>query len=144
MTNPESESLEIQDNSSLVPTRTPGSTSFEHTDESTTHIRSSLKHDEGYQPVSSSAETEASSITAVSPEGASRSIFVWLPEAFCLIIAIAALIAVGVTLGEFNDREQPDWSGAAMLNLSAVVALLATILRIMVAQVLEASEFPLF
>lgn len=64
----------------------------------------------------------------------------WLPEVASLAVAVAALIAVAITLVKYHNQEQPNWPEAGMLNLSALVALLATLLRMMITQVVEAGK----
>lgn len=65
----------------------------------------------------------------------------WVPEIMCLCAAVLSLIATFLLLGEFNGREQPEWPYASTLNLSALLALLATVTRSMLGQVLESGAY---
>lgn len=65
----------------------------------------------------------------------------WVPEILCLCAAVLSLIATFLLLGEFNGREQPEWPYASTLNLSALLALLATVTRSMLGQVLELGAY---
>lgn len=64
----------------------------------------------------------------------------WWPEVISLAVAVAALVAVAITLAKYNNQEQPNWLDAVILNLSALVALLATLLRMMIMQIVEAGK----
>lgn len=70
-----------------------------------------------------------------------NSFSAWLDEAVYLLIAIAALVAVVVTLAKSHDRQQPEWPNVSVLNLSAVIALLATLLRMMIDEILAAGTY---
>lgn len=118
----------------------PGSSHSEDTDEQHEHIRPSPAGRGDYQTCIST-ETDMSNDTIVpkeSPTSRSQPVFAWLVETLALVVAIGALIAVAAVLAKFNNQHQPDWPGAAMLNLSALVALLATPLWLTVGIVLEA------
>lgn len=53
----------------------------------------------------------------------------WLLEMIYLIVAMACLAAIFAILVRFGGDEQPELPFASLLNLSALVALIATILR---------------
>lgn len=63
----------------------------------------------------------------------------WLPETLALLCGLGAFIAIIMILAGFSKTEQPQWP--SYMNLSTVVALLATILRSMLMQVIEAGKF---
>lgn len=60
-----------------------------------------------------------------------------------MVVAVCCLLAIFITLAKFNRQEQPDWLYARTLNLSTLIALLATVLRWMLENVLEAGQFML-
>lgn len=59
----------------------------------------------------------------------------WWPEIVSLAIAMAALLAIMITMVKYNKKEQPTWKHA--INLNAFVAFLATLLRACVVLVVE-------
>lgn len=61
----------------------------------------------------------------------------WLAELLSFIVGIGALIAIIVLMARYNKNELPQWPSG--INLSAVVAALATLLRSMLMQVVEPS-----
>jgi hypothetical protein len=63
------------------------------------------------------------------------SIQQWRLEWMLMIIAISILIAIVVVLREFNNIPQPDWKFG--LNLSTLIAILATLLRSSLISVVE-------
>lgn len=62
----------------------------------------------------------------------------WTLEMASMFMAIGCLIAIFILLAKYNDQEQPKWPHASTLNLSTLVALIATILRLMLGNVLGA------
>lgn len=65
----------------------------------------------------------------------------WIWEIVCMFVAVCCLLAIFITLAKFDHQEQPNWPYARTLNLSTLIALLATILRSMLENVLGAGEF---
>lgn len=55
----------------------------------------------------------------------------WIAEIVALLVAICCLMAIFIILIKFNNQEQPKWSYASTLNLSTLIALIATVLRAM-------------
>jgi hypothetical protein len=51
----------------------------------------------------------------------------WWFEIASLIVAIAALVAIVVTLAEYDKKEQPGWKHT--INLNTLIAILSTLLR---------------
>lgn len=74
-------------------------------------------------------------------DGKSTLLASWVPEILCLCAAVLSLIATLLLLVEFNGREQPEWPYASTLNLGALLALLATVTRSMLGQVLESGAY---
>lgn len=64
----------------------------------------------------------------------------WLAEISSLIAAIFCLIAIVVILTVYNNQKQPQWSAGETLNLSTLIAVLATILRSLLTGVVEAGK----
>lgn len=64
----------------------------------------------------------------------------WTWEMVSMLVAIGCLIAIFVILAKSDDQEQPKWPYASTLNLSTLIALIATILRLMLGNVLGAGE----
>lgn len=62
----------------------------------------------------------------------------WLFETLSLVAGVSSLIAIATILGMYNDQRQPQWPYS--VNLTTLVALLATILRSMLMQVIESGE----
>lgn len=62
----------------------------------------------------------------------------WTLEMVSMFMAISCLIAIFIILTKYNDQEQPKWPHASTLNPSTLVALIATILRLMLGNVLGA------
>lgn len=62
----------------------------------------------------------------------------WTLEMGSMLLAFGCLIAIFAILAKFNNQEQPKWPYASTLNLSTIVALIATILRLMLGNVLGA------
>lgn len=62
----------------------------------------------------------------------------WILEMVSMFFAIGCLIAMFILLTKYNGQEQPEWPYASTLNLSTLVALMATILRLMLGNVLGA------
>lgn len=67
----------------------------------------------------------------------------WASEVTALVSAFGCLIAIYIILGKFNDQQQPDWPYARTLNLSTLIALIATLLRIAVEVILGSGKSPL-
>ncbi|KAF5004024.1 hypothetical protein FDECE_9470 [Fusarium decemcellulare] len=57
----------------------------------------------------------------------------WGLEISLLVLAIGLMVAIFLILGQYDKQELPDWGGS--INLSALIAFLATILRASVAVV---------
>lgn len=64
----------------------------------------------------------------------------WLSEILSLLAAVCLLIAIVVILALYNNKEQPQWTDGDTLNLSTLVAVLATIFRSLLAGIIEASR----
>lgn len=67
----------------------------------------------------------------------------WWMEATSVAAATAALIAIVVTLVQYNNKEQPTWKGA--INLNTLIAILSTLMRacmVVVAEEGETSSIP--
>lgn len=62
----------------------------------------------------------------------------WLFEILSLVAGVSSLMAIATILGMYNDQRQPQWPYS--INLTTLVALLATILRSMLMQVVESGE----
>jgi hypothetical protein len=62
----------------------------------------------------------------------------WWFELASLTVAMAALIAIAITLAEYNNKEQPAWKFS--LNLNTLIAILATLLRACMVVVAEEGE----
>lgn len=133
-------SFEEVELSSLIHTNPPGLSNLEDTQDPSQNTNASSADDNG-QTVTSTEETAISNETCEPVPSASKPTFPWLSEAVCLAAAIAALIATVVVLAKFDSQEQPHWPYANMLNLSALVAILATLLRSMVTLILEACGY---
>lgn len=63
----------------------------------------------------------------------------WLAEISSFIVGAGALVCIIVLLVRYNHRELPQWPSG--INLSAVVAALATLLRSMLMQAVEPSAY---
>lgn len=61
----------------------------------------------------------------------------WLAETLSFLIGIGALVAIIVLMARYNNNQLPQWPSG--INLSAVVAALATLLRSMLMQAVEPS-----
>ena len=73
------------------------------------------------------------------PRGHRNAVFrTWLPETLAFACGLGAFAAIITILARFNKYEQPQWP--SYINLSTVVALLATLLRSMLMQVIEAGK----
>lgn len=59
----------------------------------------------------------------------------WRLEIFSPLLAIAALIAIAVTMSEYNKKEQPAWKYT--INLNNLIAILSTLLRACMVAVVE-------
>lgn len=97
-----------------------------------------LREGEGLQPGSSSSKT------APGTEEFGPSLMrIWASEIAAVVTAFCCLAAICIILAKFNDQQQPNWPYARTLNLSALIALIATILRSMLETVLGSGEYPL-
>lgn len=130
------EELEL---SFLIHTNSPGSRNLENTEEPSQNTTGPSVDGDG-QSATGADETAMPNKMNIPTPSASRPISPWLVEAACLVVAVSALIATVVVLTKFDNKEQPHWPYADMLNLSALIAILATLLRSMVTLVLEACE----
>jgi hypothetical protein len=63
----------------------------------------------------------------------------WWPEWILVLISISILIAIEVILRKFHNVPQPDWKFG--LNLSTLIAVLATLLRSSLVSVVEQGTF---
>lgn len=70
-------------------------------------------------------------------DGMYSTITSWVPEIFSVLVASCCLIAIFIILAKFNGQLQPDWPYASTLNLSTLIALIATILRSTLAFVID-------
>ncbi|CAO2655539.1 Nn.00g043420.m01.CDS01 [Neocucurbitaria sp. VM-36] len=59
----------------------------------------------------------------------------WWFEIISLILAMAALIAIAVTMAEYHKKEQPAWKFS--INLNTMIAILSALLRVCVVFVVE-------
>lgn len=75
---------------------------------------------------------------AVTPRPLTHVWKAWLFEILSLVAGVSSLIAIATVLGMYNDQRQPQWPYS--VNLTTLVALLATILRSMLMQVIESGE----
>jgi len=66
----------------------------------------------------------------------------WWFEIASLMIAIAALVAIVVTMAKFDKREQPAWKYA--INLNTLIAILSTLLRACMVVAVEEGELHVF
>lgn len=62
----------------------------------------------------------------------------WAWEIICMLVAACCLVAIFTILYKFNHQEQPQWPLSSTLNLSTLIALIATVLRSMLENVLNA------
>lgn len=139
-TDPEPGSPEELELSSLIHTNPPGSSNSESTEVPSQNTTASSADDDS-QLATGADEAAMSNELNVPAPSAFRPIFPWLYEAICLVVAISALTATVVVLATFDKQEQPHWPYADLFNLSALIAILATLLRSMVTLVLEACEY---
>ncbi|KAL1877905.1 hypothetical protein Daus18300_002258 [Diaporthe australafricana] len=133
---PSPEELEL---SPLIHTDPPGSGNLENTEEPSQDSTTPSADDSG-QPaaVADGTAMQVPNEMSVAVPSASRPSFPWTFEAGYLVVAIAALTATVAVLAKFHNQEQPHWPYADMLNLSALIAILATLLRSMITLILEA------
>lgn len=138
-TGPEPGFPEEMELSSLIHTNPPGSSNLENTEEPSQNTTAPSA--DGDSQIATGADEAAMPNEMNVPASSTfRLIFPWLSEAGCLVVAISALTATVVVLAKFDNQEQPHWPYADVVNLSALVAILATLLRSMVTLVLEACE----
>lgn len=62
----------------------------------------------------------------------------WACEIVSMLVAACCLVAIFVIFSKFNHQEQPQWPLSSTLNLSTLIALIATVLRSMLENVLNA------
>lgn len=139
---PEPASPEELEPLSLMHTSSPGPPNLENTEELSQNTTASSSDSNG-QPAAGADEAAMPNEMGSPAPSAPRPIFPWLYEAMCLVVAISALAATVVVLAKFDNQEQPRWPYADIFNLSALIAILATLLRSMVTLVLEACEYEL-
>jgi hypothetical protein len=65
----------------------------------------------------------------------------WWLEIVSLLLAMAALIAIAVTMSEYNKKEQPAWKYT--VNLNTLIAILSTLLRACMVAVAEEGKIKL-
>lgn len=97
-----------------------------------------VQEGEGLQSGSSSSKAPTST-KKVGPS----LLKVWASEIAALVTAFCCLAAIYIILAKFNDQQQPNWPYARTLNLSTLIALIATILRSMLEAVLGSGEYML-
>lgn len=139
-TSPEPGSPEELEQSSLIRANPRDSSNLENTQEPNQNTSASSSDDDG-EAATGVDETAIANEMKVSETSASEPKFCWLSEAGCLVGAISALTITVVVLAKFDNQEQPNWPYADMLNLSALIAILATLLRSMVTLILESCEY---
>lgn len=139
-TGPEPEFPEEMELSSLIHTNPPGSSNLENTEEPSQNTTAPSADDDS-QLATGADETAMSNEMNVPAPSAFRPVFPWLCEAMCLVVAISALTGTVVVLAKFDNQEQPHWPYADIFNLSALIAILATLLRSMVTLIFEACEY---
>lgn len=64
----------------------------------------------------------------------------WAWEIISMLVATCCLVAIFIILSKFNHQEQPQWHLSRTLNLSTLIALIATVLRSMLENVLNAGS----
>lgn len=85
-----------------------------------------------------STESKSESLIETRKGTRSGSLFKdWTWEIISMLVAIGCLIAIFVILDKFNGQEPPNWRFSSV-NLSTVIALIATILRLVLGNVLGA------
>lgn len=134
------EDLEL---SSLIHTSLPGSRNLEDIEEPCQNTITPSINDDG-QPAIGAVDTAMPNEISFLVSSTSKPMFPWLSEAACLVVAIAAFIAIVVILAKFDNQEQPHWRYANMLNLNALIATLTTLSRSMVTLILEAYKYKSF
>lgn len=139
-TGPEPDYPDELELSSLIHTSLSGSSNLMDTEEPCQNTTTPSTDDDG-QPATGAVDTDMPNEISFPVPSASRPTFCWLSETGCLVVAIAALIATVVILAKFDNQEQPHWPYANMLNLSALIAILATLSRSMVTLILESCEY---
>lgn len=137
---PEPDPLEEVEPSSLIHTDPPGSSNLENTEEPSENTSATSADDNG-QLATGADEAAMPNEMNVPAQKTFRPTFPWLSEAVCLVVAISALTATVVILAKSDNQEQPHWPYADLFNLSALIAILATLLRSMVTLILEACEY---
>lgn len=94
---------------------------------------------EDEQSILSSDEKQPPAL--VEPKSTKRaSLTSWVPEIISLLVAICCFISIFTLLEKFNGQPQPQLPYASLLNLSTLVALIATILRSMLENVLGSGK----
>lgn len=141
-TSPEPASPEETEPSSLMHTSSPGSSNLENTEEPSQNTTAPSADDDSQLATGADEAAMPNEMNVPAPS-AFRPIFPWLSEAVCLVVAVSALTATVVVLAKFDKQEQPHWPYADLFNLSALIAILATLLRSMVTLILEACEYEL-
>ncbi|KAF3764512.1 hypothetical protein M406DRAFT_330849 [Cryphonectria parasitica EP155] len=63
----------------------------------------------------------------------------WRSEIVALLVALCCLLAIFLISARFNNQQQPNWPYATTLNLSTLIALIATVLRSMLESILDSS-----
>lgn len=139
-TGPDPASREEVELLSLIHTDPPGSSNLVNTEEPNENTTAISADDNGHLATGTDEAAMPNEMTAPAPS-AFRPMFPWLSEGVCLVVAISALTATVVVLANFDKQEQPHWPYADIFNLSALIAILATLLRSMVTLILEACEY---
>jgi hypothetical protein len=120
-----------------------------HEDTSYSHDGNFLKpkrHDNVFVQATSSASSDVhikpyGKQNRTRRTGYGRLALVWWQEILSFIIAAATFMAIAIILGQYNGQEQPDWKYS--LNLSTLVAILSTLLRVSMVVIVEESEYPI-
>lgn len=142
-TGPNPDSPEERELLSSTNTTPRGSGNLENIEEPSQNTTAPLGDDVG-KPSTAVDETTMQNEMSLRKTSASTPKFPWMSEVGCLVVAMSALTATVVVLAKFDNQEQPHWPYADMLNLSALIAILATLLRSMVTLVLEACEYKFY
>lgn len=84
------------------------------------------------------ASAASQPLMSTSTESWSGRVRNWAWEITSMLVATCCLVAIFIILTKFNHQEQPQWPLSRTLNLSTLIALIATVLRSMLENVLSA------
>lgn len=90
------------------------------------------------------ASLDSQPLIVVGQDGKLGRIRDWKWEMVSILLAFCLLAAMVVILAQFNNQQQPQWPWASTLNLSTLIALLATVFRALLEKVLGAGEYASF